>query len=123
MENRHGLLVDFQMTHATGTAERDMVPKLLDQARERCFHPKTLSGDKGYDTHDCVDDMRERRVTPHVARNTSTRRSAIDRRTTCHPDPAVRRRVNVTELVSCPERNTRRCDCRGETLPASGGVS
>src|SRR3712207_881522 len=35
MENRHGLLVDFQVTHATGTAERDMVPTLLDQAKER----------------------------------------------------------------------------------------
>src|ERR671912_3048580 len=61
MENRHGLLVDFQVTHATGTAERDVVPKLLDQAKERRFHPKTLGGDKGYDTQDCVADMRERR--------------------------------------------------------------
>src|SRR6266702_2506270 len=26
MENRHGLLVDFQLTQATGTAERDVVP-------------------------------------------------------------------------------------------------
>jgi hypothetical protein len=46
MENRHGLLVDFQVTHATGTAERDMVPKLLDEAKERRFRPKTLGGDK-----------------------------------------------------------------------------
>ena len=35
MENRHGMLVDFQTTQATGTAERDIVPELLDQARER----------------------------------------------------------------------------------------
>src|SRR5687768_3188238 len=93
MENRHGLLVDFQVTQATGTAERDMVPKLLDQAKERYFHPKTLGGDKGYDTRDCVDDMRERRVTPHVARNTSNRRSAIDGRTTRHPGYAVSQRI------------------------------
>ena len=33
MENRHGLLVDFQLTQATGTAERDVVPQLLDDAR------------------------------------------------------------------------------------------
>ena len=26
MENRHGMLVDFQTTRATGTAERDIVP-------------------------------------------------------------------------------------------------
>src|SRR5436305_8191622 len=93
MENRHGLLVDFQVTHATGTAERDMVPKLLDEAKERRFHPRTLGGDKGYDTRDCVDDMRERRVTPHVAQNTSNRRSAIDGRTTRHPGYAVSGRV------------------------------
>jgi transposase len=93
MENRHGLLVDFQVTHATGTAERDMVPKLLDEAKERRFHPKTLGGDKNYDTHDCVDDMRERRVTPHVARNTSNRRSAIDGRTTRHPGYAISQRI------------------------------
>jgi len=29
MENRHGLLVDFQLTEATGTAERDAVPELI----------------------------------------------------------------------------------------------
>ena len=45
MENRHGMLVDFQTTQATGTAERDIVPGLLDQARERGFHPRTLGGE------------------------------------------------------------------------------
>ncbi len=93
MENRHGLLVDFQVTHATGTAERDMVPKLLDQAKERHFHPKALGGDKNYDTQDCVADIRERRVTPHVAQNTSGRRSAIDGRTTRHPGYAASQRI------------------------------
>ena len=93
MENRHGLLVDFQVTQATGTAERDMVPKLLDEAKERRFHPRTLGGDKNYDTRDCMDDMRERRVTPHVAQNTSNRRSAIDGRTTRHPGYAVSQRI------------------------------
>ena len=93
MENRHGLLVDFQVTEASGTAEREMVPKLLDQAKERHFHPKTLGGDKGYDTRDCVEDMRARRVTPHVARNTSGRRRAIDGRTTRHPGYALSQRI------------------------------
>src|SRR5438105_4364470 len=39
---RHGLLVDFQITTATGTAERDVVPHLIDGARVRGFHPRTL---------------------------------------------------------------------------------
>jgi hypothetical protein len=42
MENRNGLLVDFQITTATGTAERDVVPRLIEAARQRGFHPKTL---------------------------------------------------------------------------------
>ena len=93
MENRHGLLVDLQLTQATGTAERDMVPVLLDEARERRFHPQTLGADRGYDTKDCVADMRERRVTPHVAQNQSRRSSAIDGRTTRHVGYGVSQRI------------------------------
>lgn len=42
----------------------------------------TLGGDKNYDTHDFVKDLRELEVTPHVAQNNTNRRSAIDGRTT-----------------------------------------
>jgi hypothetical protein len=44
MENRHGFLVDFIVSLATGTAERDAVPQLLDDAKARGFHPNTLGG-------------------------------------------------------------------------------
>jgi transposase len=93
MENRNGLLVDFQVTQATGTTERDAVPLLLDEARERGFRPRTLGADKGYDTRECVAAMRKRRVTPHVAQNTSGRRSAIDGRTTSWPGYGVSQRI------------------------------
>ena len=93
MENREGILVDFQMSQATGTAERDAVPVLLDQARERRFHPKTVAGDKNYDTRDCVAAMRQRGVTPHVAQNTRGRSSAIDGRTTRHPGYPLSQRI------------------------------
>ncbi len=93
MENRNGLLLDFQVTQATGTAERDMAPALIDQARERGFRPKTLGADRGYDTAGCVQAMRQRRVTPHVAQNQSRRRSAIDGRTTCRPGYLVSQRI------------------------------
>ena len=73
MENRHGLLVDFQTTQATGTAERDTVPVLVDQAKERGFHPKRWAETKGYDTGDCVAALRQRGLTPHVAQNTNGR--------------------------------------------------
>lgn len=100
MEHRNGLLVDFQVNHATGNAEREIVPELIDQARERGFRPRTLAGDKGYDTRQCVADLRTRNVTPHVAQNTSGRRSAIDRRTTRHAGYGVSqsKRKRVEEI-------------------------
>ena len=49
MENRHGLLMDFTLSPATGTAERDTVPKLLDGVWERGYRPRTLGADRGYD--------------------------------------------------------------------------
>jgi IS5 family transposase len=84
MEHRNGLVVSFELTQATGTAEREAALDLVDHARERGFHPKTLAGDKNYDTQQCVAELRQRGVTPHVAQNTSARRSAIDGRTTRH---------------------------------------
>ena len=93
MENRNGLLVHFQVTQATGTAERDAVRVLLDEARERGFCPRTLGADKSDDTRACVAAMRKRRVTPHVAQNTNGRRSAIDSRTTSWPGYRVSQRI------------------------------
>ncbi len=69
------------------------MPVLVDQAKERGFHPRTMGGDKGYDTRDCVADLRRRGVTPHVAQNTNGRSSAIDGRTTRHPGYATSQRI------------------------------
>jgi transposase len=93
MENRHGLLMDFQVTTATGTAERDVVPQLIEGARQRGFHPRTLGADKGYDTEECVGTLRAKGVTPHVAQNTTGRRSAVDGRTTSWPGYAASQKV------------------------------
>ena len=93
MENRGGFLVDVLVSQASGTAERDAVPVLLDQATERGFHPLTLGADKNYDTQGCVADMRARGVTPHVSQNSTRRKSAIDGRTTCHPGYAISQRI------------------------------
>jgi transposase len=92
MENRNGLAVDVVLTHATGTAEREAALVMLDRqpgTRRRT----TLGADKNYDTRDFVRACRERQVTPHVARNTSGRRSAIDGRTTRHPGYAISQRI------------------------------
>jgi len=83
MDNRHGLIVDTQVLHATGTAEREAALAMVDRLPRR-GRRRTLGADKGYDTRDFVAGLRDRNVTPHVAQNTSHRRSAIDGRTTRH---------------------------------------
>src|SRR3954463_2431635 len=95
MENRHGLLVDFLVTTASGTAECAVVPSVMDALRERRFHPETVGLDKGYDTRDLVARLRAKHITPHVAQNTAGRRSAIDGRTTRHAGYAVSQRVRM----------------------------
>jgi transposase len=83
MENRNGLVADAQVSHATGRAEREAAVSMVE--RVPGGNRITLGADKGYDTKDHVHDLRCRNVTPHVAQNTSGRRSAIDERTTRHP--------------------------------------
>src|SRR5436190_2573388 len=95
MENRHGLLVDFLVTTASGTAECAVVPSVMDGLRERRFHPETVGLDKGYDTRDLVAKLRGREMTPHVAPNTAGRRSAIDGRATRRVACAISQRIRM----------------------------
>lgn len=92
MENRSGLLVEACLTRADGHAERVAALHMIEPRAER---PRTitLAGDKGYDIEDFVNELRSMNVTPHVAQNTSNRRSAIDGRTTRHPGYAVSQRI------------------------------
>lgn len=93
MENRCGLLVDIELREASGFAERDAVAPLIARARQRGLRPATLGADKAYDTADLVATARALGVTPHVAQDTTRRRSAIDGRTTRHPGYAVSQRI------------------------------
>ncbi|MEK7300740.1 MAG: IS5 family transposase, partial [Nitrospirota bacterium] len=98
MENRHGLVVNTRLTQATGTAEREAALALV---RERPGRQRvTLGGDKNYDTHAFVQELRAVQVTPHVAQHTTNRASAIDGRTTRHPGYAVsqQKRKRVEEI-------------------------
>ncbi len=96
-ENRHGLVVDVELTEATGHGEREAALRML---KRRGGGRATLGADRGYDTRDFVAALRERGVTPHVAQHTSGRRSAVDGRTTRHPGYArsQRRRRRVEEV-------------------------
>jgi transposase len=91
MENRSGLLVGACLTRADGHAERVAALALIEPHADR---PRaiTLGADKAFDAQDFVNELRTMGVTPHVAQNT-TRRSAIDRRTTRHPGFAASQRV------------------------------
>jgi transposase len=91
MENRHGLFVDARLTRVSGHAERLAA---LDMIEPRADRPTTvtLGGDKGFDAADFVMELREINVTPHIAQNTS-RRSAIDGRTTHHSGYTVSQRI------------------------------
>jgi transposase len=91
MENRHALVVDVRLTAATGLAEREAAVS-MGRGHLRS-PPHTVGADKAYDTKDFVTDMRALGVAPHVAQNTSNRRSAIDGRTTRHPGYAVSLRI------------------------------
>jgi transposase len=90
MENRSGLIIDAMLTPASGTAEREAALDMLGRQTGR--HRATLGADKGYDAQDFAAAIRALNVTPHIAQNT-TRRSAIDRRTTRHPGYAASQRV------------------------------
>ena len=94
-ENKNGLIVDAELTQATGTAECDagltMASRLPGVGR------KTLGADKGYDRRSFVEGLRAQNVTPHVA--SKARYTAVDGRTTRHDGYAQsqRRRKLVEE--------------------------
>ena len=71
MENRTGLVVNGRLTRASGVAE---CLAGIDLADAHIPNGGPLAGDPsaqqwGLDTADVVAELRERRITPHVARN------------------------------------------------------
>lgn len=90
-ENRHGFIVDTAVTDASGTAERDAALYMLGEL-PLTTRRITVAGDKNFDVPTWVAAVRRLRITPHVAQNTSKRRSAIDGRTTRHPGYALSQR-------------------------------
>jgi len=92
MENRSGLIVDARLTRVSGHAERLAALAMIEPWADR---PRaiTLGADKGYDAADFIEELRTLNVRPHVAQNTSRRRSAIDGRTTRHPGYGMSQRI------------------------------
>jgi hypothetical protein len=101
MENRNALIVETELTQASGTAERDAALAMIDRHSPRAKRI-TLGGDKGFDVTDFVGELRERNVTPHIAvdahltKTGKTRKTAIDGRTTRHPGYTISQRIYRT---------------------------
>jgi IS5 family transposase len=93
MEHRSGLVRAACVTPASGHGERDAALAMLGSLGGR--RRRTLAADKGYDTADFVAGCRAAGVTPHVAQNTTNRRSAIDGRTTRHAAYAISLRTRA----------------------------
>lgn len=87
MENRNGLIVQGDLTQADGHAERRAALDMLHRHSPGSTRKLTLGADKAYDVASFVADLRQARVTPHVAQK--SRHSAIDGRTTRHKGYAL----------------------------------
>ena len=90
MENRNGLVVQVDLTHADGHGERKAALEMINRHAPGSTRRLTLAADKGYDSRDFVADLRRMVVTPHIAQK--SRHSAIDGRTTHHPGYALSQR-------------------------------
>jgi transposase len=95
MENRNGIAVNSQVTQAVGRAEPQAAIAMVEQipGHQRV----TLGADKGYDTKEFVQELRDHQVTPHIACKPT---SIIDERTTRHPGYAIsqQKRKRIEEI-------------------------
>ena len=69
MEGRNGLLVEAEARLATGRAELETAPAMLDRQRSTARR-RTIGADKLCDTSEFVSGCRSLGFTPHVAQNT-----------------------------------------------------
>ena len=79
-DNRHGLIANAMVTTADGYAEREAAKAMIHAAKQAAGDAQaeiTLGADKGYDAQEFIEACLEMKVTPHVAQNTSGRRSAV----------------------------------------------
>ena len=96
IEHRNGLIVDADLTTATGYAERDSAKTMLDRLPKR-KRRRTVAGDKNYDTKAFVADVRAAGFAPHVAQNNTT---AGQRSTGAPPDIPATNPANANANVS-----------------------
>ena len=88
------MIVAGTLGRASGTAERDAALELLNSHRPG-QRRVTLVGNKAYDVTAFIGDLRQRRITLHIAihghatKTGKRRKTTIDARTTRHPGYAI----------------------------------
>jgi transposase len=95
MENRNGIAVNGCVTPAEGRAEPQAALAMVEEIPGE--HRVTLGADKGYDSKEFVQELRDHQITPHIACKQTT---IIDARTTRHPGYVVsqQKRKRVEEI-------------------------
>lgn len=89
-----------------GHSEREAVLVMLGEHRRPPY-----AQDKDYDTVDVVATCRALGVTPHVAQNTSGRRSTIDGRTTRHAGYVLSLKIRAgSKPIAAGSRQGQACD-------------
>ena len=79
-DNRHGLIANAVVTTPDGHAEREAAKAMIHNARQAAGDAKaeiTLGAENSYDAQEFIDACIEMNITPHVAQNTSSKRSAV----------------------------------------------
>jgi transposase, IS4 family len=92
IDNRHGLVANVMVTTADGHAEREAAKAMINDARQAASNPQaeiTLGADKGYDAKEFIDACIAMNVVPHVAQNTTNRRSAVPETVAATPGYAI----------------------------------
>jgi transposase len=83
MENRNGLLAEFDVHNPIEVSEAAMALRQLQARAEDSGHtPQTVGADKGYHTKAFVQQCRDMGVRPHVAQIEKRRVKGLDGRTT-----------------------------------------
>src|SRR5271169_763248 len=95
MENRNGLAVNGCVTLAEGRAEPQAAVTMVEEIPGH--HRITLGADKGYDSKEFVQELRDHQVTPYIA---CKQTSIIDERTTRHPGYVIsqQKRKRIEEI-------------------------
>ena len=98
MENRNGLIVDAELTQATGTCERETALQMAERSISGA--EATLGADKAYDTQDYVEALEKQGVRAHSAQNNKGRRSWISeaRAQTEGYKQSIRKRKQIEEF-------------------------